>query len=216
MRREKTILTLYPRLAKACQFAYLFSPLQCASDKERGHLWPLWTSATVGWMDRRYVSSEDTENSEQIVAMEEEGGHRAARQRRCGLRSSPMPLRPTMAGASGAHWLSSFILAAEQGSEAAAANAAWMLRRQRHGPTGAGAGFREEPATRLELAARLYERAAAQGRCAACAVELGNLVHDAEALGLSRPRNLTEVSCCPSRVLTLHDARPPSDPTRTL
>ena len=94
--------------------------------------------------------------------------------------------------------LAQFVLAAEQGSEAAAANAAWMLRR---GPAGSGPGFPAGPGARLELAARMYERAAARGRCAACAVELGNLVHDAEALGLSRPRNLTEVGCCPSRVI---------------
>lgn len=130
--------------------------------------------------------------------------------------SSPHTLRwteaisnATKAYDDGDEWgaLAQFVLAAEQGSEAAAANAAWMLRR---GPAGAGAGFPVGPAARLELAARLYERAAAQGRCAACAVELGNLVHDAEVLGLSRPRNLTEVSCRPLGELsgaTVSDSR---------
>ena len=86
--------------------------------------------------------------------------------------------------------LAQYIIAAEQGSETAAANAAWMLRR---GPSGRGVGFPADGGRRLRLAFRMFERAARGGACSGCAVELGNMLYDADVLGLSRPRNLTEV-----------------------
>ena len=92
-----------------------------------------------------------------------------------------------------------------QGSEVAAANAAWMLLR---GPSGlAGIGFPAEsgpggsPSGRLDLAARLLERAAKGGKCAPCAVELGNLIYTADGTGISRQRNLTQVRICVMRVI---------------
>ena len=63
------------------------------------------------------------------------------------------------------------------------------------GPSGAGFGFPGQGGSggRLDQAARLLERAARSGKCAACAVELGNMIYAADELGISWQRNLTEV-----------------------
>ena len=63
------------------------------------------------------------------------------------------------------------------------------------GPSGAGIGFPAESG-RLDLAARLLERAARGGKCASCAVELGNLIYAADETGISRQRSLSQVRLC--------------------
>lgn len=78
--------------------------------------------------------------------------------------------------------ISRLALAAEQGSDAATLNAAWMAHR------GLGRAGRKA----LDFAARLYERAAKQGSSAG-AVELAHLILNAEHLGMSRPCNVSEV-----------------------
>lgn len=78
--------------------------------------------------------------------------------------------------------VSRLALAAEQGSDAAALNAAWMAHR------GLGRAGRKA----LDFAARLYERAAKHGSSAG-AVELAHLILNAEHLGMSRPCNVSEV-----------------------
>lgn len=78
--------------------------------------------------------------------------------------------------------VSRLALAAEQGSDAAALNAAWMVHR------GLGRAGRKA----LDFAARLYERAAKQGSSAG-AVELAHFILNAEHLGISRPCNVSEV-----------------------
>ncbi len=87
-----------------------------------------------------------------------------------------------------------YLVAAEQGSVTAAANAAWILRYSELPRRQGSFSDYDSGSKHLDLAARLYERAArGLGGCPSCAIELGNMIHDAEVLGLSRPRNLTEV-----------------------
>ena len=98
----------------------------------------------------------------------------------------------TLSYEEGDEWgaLAQLVIAAEQGSGAAASNAAWMLLR---GPSGRGVGFPAERRRRLNLAVRMLERAARGSPCSTCAVELGNMMYNADVLRLSKPRNLTEV-----------------------
>ncbi|KAL6751318.1 hypothetical protein V8C86DRAFT_2781443 [Haematococcus lacustris] len=89
------------------------------------------------------------------------------------------PLRAAAkAHSAGDHWgaLVQYLLLAEQGSDVAATNAAFMLRNNQgySGPE------------QLDLAARLLERASAANNTAA-AIEYGQLLLEAEALGLSKP-----------------------------
>ncbi|GFH19830.1 uncharacterized protein HaLaN_16850 [Haematococcus lacustris] len=89
------------------------------------------------------------------------------------------PLRAAAkAHSAGDHWgaLVQYLLLAEQGSDVAATNAAFMLRNNQgySGPE------------QLDLATRLLERASAANNTAA-AVEYGQLLLEAEALGLSKP-----------------------------